>query len=166
MNQTASEHNQKKRISIIIGVICGAFLAALDTTILATAMPAIVSDLGGLSLYSWVFAVYMIMTAVSTPVWGKLSDTVGKRRIFVIVVAMFLGGSILCGLSTSMVQLIIFRGIQGIGAGGLASVPFSLISMVFPINERGKALGFLSSTWGIASVLGPILGSFIVQHFA
>jgi EmrB/QacA subfamily drug resistance transporter len=129
-------------------------------------MPTIVSDLGGLSLYSWVFSVYMIMTAVSTPVWGKLSDTMGKRRIFITVVAIFLGGSVLCGLSQNMLQLIVFRGIQGIGAGGLASVPFSLISMVFPTSERGKALGLLSSTWGIASILGPMLGSLIVQQFA
>lgn len=142
------------------------FLAALDTTILATAMPTIVSDLGGLSLYSWVFSVYMISTAVSTPVWGKLADTFGKRRIFVIVVVIFLGGSVLCGLSRNMLQLIIFRSIQGIGSGGLMSVPFSLISMVFPTSERGKALGFLSSAWGISSVLGPIIGSFIVQNFA
>ena len=166
MSITISEHNQRNRIRIIVGVIFGAFLAALDTTILATAMPTIVGDLGGLSLYSWVFAVYMISTAVSTPVWGKLSDTLGRRRIFVIVVIAFLSGSILCGLSRTMLQLIIFRAIQGIGAGGLVSVPFSLISTVFPTGERGKALGFLSSAWGISSVLGPLIGSFIVEHFA
>lgn len=95
MTFTISEHNQRNRIRIIVGVIFGAFLAALDTTILATAMPTIVGDLGGLGLYSWVFAVYMISTAVSTPVWGKLSDTVGRKRIFVIVVIAFLGGSVL-----------------------------------------------------------------------
>ena len=166
MTLSVSEHNQRNRIRIIVGVIFGAFLAALDTTILATAMPTIVGDLGGLSLYSWVFSVYMISTAVSTPVWGKLSDTLGKRRIFVIVVIAFVGGSILCGLSQNMVQLIVFRAIQGIGAGGLVSVPFSLISTVFPTSERGKALGLLSSAWGISSVLGPVIGSFIVQHFA
>jgi len=159
------DRNQQNRIKIIIGVICAAFLAALDTTILATVMPTIVGDLGGLSLYSWVFSVYMIMTAVSTPVWGKLSDTLGKRSIFFAAVVLFLFGSILCGLSQSMLHLILFRGIQGIGAGGLASVPFALISTVFPPHERGKALGFFASTWGISSVIGPLLGSFIVLQF-
>jgi EmrB/QacA subfamily drug resistance transporter len=163
---TLAAENEKHRVRIIIGVIFGAFLAALDTTILSTAMPTIVGDLGGLSLYSWVFSIYMIMTAVSTPLWGKLSDSFGRRRIFVIVVVIFLGGSMLCGLSGSMLQLILFRGLQGIGAGGLASVPFSLISTVFPARERGKALGLLSSTWGVSAIIGPVLGSFIVQNFA
>jgi EmrB/QacA subfamily drug resistance transporter len=156
------EENARRRIRIIIGVILGSFLAALDTTILATAMPTIVADLGGLAVYSWVFAVYMIMTAVSMPVWGKLADTVGKRSIFFAAVGLFLAASILCGFSRTMVHLIVFRGLQGIGAGGLASVPFALISTVFPVHQRGKALGLLASAWGISSVVGPIMGSFIV----
>jgi EmrB/QacA subfamily drug resistance transporter len=156
------EDNARRRTRIITGVILGSFLAALDTTILATAMPTIVAELGGLSVYSWVFSVYMIMTAVSMPVWGKLADTVGKRSIFFAAVGLFLTASILCGFSRSMVHLVIFRGIQGIGAGGLASVPFALISTVFPVHQRGKALGLLASAWGISSVVGPMIGSFLV----
>jgi EmrB/QacA subfamily drug resistance transporter len=159
------ELNQRNRLRIITGVLCASFLAALDTTILATAMPTIVTDLGGLRHYSWVFSVYMIMTAISTPVWGKLIDTFGKRPMFFASVCLFLLGSVLCGQSNTMTQLIIFRGVQGLGSGGLASVPFALISTVFPPHERGKALGFLSSTWGISSVIGPIIGSFLVTHF-
>jgi EmrB/QacA subfamily drug resistance transporter len=142
--------------------VLSAFLSALDTTILSTVMPTIVADLGGLSLYSWVFAVYMVMTAVSMPVWGRLADMLGKRPLFVAAVTIFLGGSVLCGFSRTMVQLILFRGIQGIGAGGLSSVPFALLSTFFEPHERGKALGAISSAWGISSVVGPGLGSAIV----
>ena len=142
----------------------GSFLGALDTTILATVMPTIVGDLGGLHLYSWIFSVYMIMTAVSMPIWGRLSDTMGKKTLFTAAVGLFLLGSVLCGMSASMLELILFRGIQGIGAGGLASVPFALVSTVFPPRDRGKALGVLASVWGISSVIGPLLGSAIVTY--
>jgi EmrB/QacA subfamily drug resistance transporter len=152
------------RTRIIIGVMLGSFLGALDTTILATVMPTIVGELGGLHLYSWVFSVYMIMTAVSMPLWGRLSDTMGKKTLFTAAVGLFLLGSVLCGMSASMFELILFRGIQGIGAGGLASVPFALVSTVFPPRDRGKALGVLASVWGISSVIGPLLGSAIVTY--
>ncbi len=150
------------RLQVITAGLLAAFLSALDTTILSTVMPTIVFELGGLNLYSWVFAVYMVMTAVSMPVWGKLADSLGKERLFIAAVTLFLSGSVLCGLSRSMLALIIFRGIQGIGAGGLSSVPFAMISMYYPSRERGKALGVLSSAWGISSVIGPALGSAIV----
>lgn len=156
--------NERHRLSIVAGVIMGAFLAALDNTILATVMPTIVGDLGGLGLYSWVFSVYMIMTAVSMPIWGKLSDALGKKRLFIVAVGMFLAGSFLCGASATMVQLIVFRGIQGIGSGGLASVPFALLSTVFPMRERGKAIGLLASAWGISSIIGPLIGGAIVMY--
>jgi EmrB/QacA subfamily drug resistance transporter len=152
------------RTRIIAGVILGAFLAALDTTILATVMPTIVGELGGLHLYSWIFSVYMIMTAVSMPIWGRLSDAVGRKTLFSVAVGVFLLGSVLCGLSVNMLQLIVFRGIQGIGAGGLASIPFALVSTVFPPRDRGKALGILASAWGVSSVIGPLLGSAIVTY--
>jgi EmrB/QacA subfamily drug resistance transporter len=161
--ETNEEANLRARLRIIAGVILAAFLGALDTTILATVMPTIVGDLGGLPLYSWVFSVYMIMTAVSMPIWGKLSDAFGKKRLFLAAIALFLLGSALCGASQSMVHLIVFRGVQGIGAGGLASIPFALVSTVFPKEERGKALGVLASAWGISSIIGPLLGSAIVM---
>ena len=150
---------------IILGGILASFIAALDTTILATVMPTIVTDLGGLDLYGWVFSVYMILTAVSMPLWGKLSDIYGKRTLFFAAVGIFLAGSILCGTSTSMIQLIVYRGIQGIGAGGLSSIPFALISTVFPPSERGKALGAIASAWGVSAVIGPMIGSAVVVSF-
>ena len=157
-----AEDNERNRIRIIIGVTLGSFLAALDTTILSTVMPTIIGELQGLGLYSWVFSVYMIASAVSMPLWGRASDILGRRSTFLGAVAVFLAGSVLCGFAGGIVQLILFRGIQGIGAGGLAAVPFALISTVFPANERGKALGFLTSTWGVSAIIGPLLGSIIV----
>ena len=162
MDATAA--NLQNRVRIIIGVALGSFLAALDTTILSTVMPTIIGELEGLGLYSWVFSVYMIMSAVSMPVWGRVSDIVGKKKMFVATVLVFLLGSVLCGLSGTIIHLIVFRGIQGIGAGGLSSIPFALISTVFPSNERGKALGFLTATWGVSSIIGPMLGSLIVTQ--
>jgi EmrB/QacA subfamily drug resistance transporter len=159
---TTSTKAESKRLRIILGGVLSAFLAALDTTILATVMPTIVEELGGLSLYSWVFSVYMIMTAVSMPIWGRLCDLLGKRLLFAAAVVFFLFGSVLCGISQNMTQLIVFRGLQGIGAGGLSAVPFALISTVFPSHERGKALGVLASAWGISSIVGPLLGSLLV----
>jgi EmrB/QacA subfamily drug resistance transporter len=150
------------RPRIIAAGLLTSFLSALDTTILSTVMPTIAADLGGLSLYSWVFAVYMVVTAVSMPIWGKLSDMLGRKRLFITAVMLFLAGSMLCGLARSMTQLILFRGIQGIGGGGLAAVPFAMISAFYPPHERGKVLGILSSAWGISSVIGPMLGSTIV----
>lgn len=158
----AAEHNRAKRVPIIIGIALGSFLAALDTTILSTVMPTIIGELRGLGLYSWVFSAYMISTAVSMPLWGRGSDILGRKPSFLAAVAVFLAGSALCGVAADIVQLILFRALQGIGAGGLAAVPFALISTVFPLHERGKALGFLTSMWGLAAIVGPILGSVLV----
>jgi len=156
------EASRRSRLNIIAGGILAAFLAALDTTALATVMPTIAEELGGLHLYSWVFAGYMILSAVSMPLWGKLADIYGKRRLFFGTVGIFVLASVLCGLSGSIYQLIVFRAIQGIGAGGLASIPFAIVSTAFPPHERGKALGAIASAWGVSSVLGPIIGSTIV----
>lgn len=150
------------RLRIVTAGFLTSSLSALDTTILSTVMPTIAADLGGLSLYSWVFAVYMVMTAVTMPIWGKLSDILGRKRLFITAVMLFLAGSVLCGLSRSITELILFRALQGIGGGGLAAVPFAMISAFYPPHERGKILGILSSAWGISSVIGPALGSAIV----
>ena len=160
--QTDGIADRRARLEIIAGGILAAFLAALDTTALATVMPTIAEDLGGLQFYSWVFAGYMILAAVSMPLWGKLADLYGKRRLFFATVAIFVLASVSCGFSGSITQLIVFRAIQGIGAGGLSSIPFAIVSTAFPPHERGKALGAIASAWGVSSVLGPIIGSTIV----
>jgi EmrB/QacA subfamily drug resistance transporter len=159
---TGSEPLPSSRGFIITGGVLAVFLAALDTTALATVMPTIAAELGGIHLYSWVFAIYMITSAVSLPIWGKLADMYGKKVLFFVTVAVFILGSVLCGLSGTMTHLILFRGVQGIGAGGLAAIPFALVSSVFPPHERGKAIGAVASAWGVSSVLGPMVGSIIV----
>ena len=158
--------NEPNRGKIVLGVMFGVFLAGLDATVVGTAMPTIISQLGGMSLYSWVFSSYMLTTAVSMPLWGKLSDVYGKKNTLRSAVIIFLLGSIFSGTSQNMVQLIVFRGIQGIGAGGLSSVSFALIGSIFPPEKRGKGVGAVSATWGISSIVGPLLGSFLVTHFA
>ncbi|MDI6803727.1 MAG: MDR family MFS transporter [Bacteroidota bacterium] len=169
MNQTQTIDdvalNEKNRTKIVIGVMFGVTLAGLDATVVGTAMPTIISVLGGMALYTWVFSAYMLTTAISMPLWGKLSDVYGKKPLFQIAVLFFLIGSILSGASQNMVQLIIFRGVQGIGAGGLAAVSYALIGTIFPPAKRGRGAGALSATWGISSLLGPLTGSFIVTHF-
>ena len=158
--------NEPNRRKIVLGVMFGVFLAGLDATVVGTAMPTIISQLGGMSLYSWVFSSYMLTTTVSMPLWGKLSDVYGKKNTLRSAVIIFLLGSIFSGTSQNMVQLIVFRGIQGIGAGGLSSVSFALIGSIFPPEKRGKGVGAVSATWGISSIVGPLLGSFLVTHFA
>jgi len=159
---TAAEHNEQNLSRIILGIMLGVFLAGIDGTVVSTAMPTIVTELGGLAIYSWVFTSYMLTGAITMPLFGKLCDVIGIKRNFYAAVVVFLIGSMLSGLSGSMVQLVIFRAIQGLGAGGMFSVPYALIGKVFPPNQRGKALGYTSAVWGISSILGPLLGSTIV----
>lgn len=158
--------NEGRRGKIIVGIMFAILLAGLDATVVGTAMPTVISDLGGMAFYSWVFSAYMLTTAVSIPIWGKLSDKKSKKITFYFAIGIFLFGSILSGLAQSMIQLIIFRAIQGIGAGGLSAVPFTIIGSIFSPEKRSKGAGALSATWGIASVLGPITGSILVTYLS
>jgi EmrB/QacA subfamily drug resistance transporter len=154
-----------KRINLIVaGVMLGVFLAGIDATVVGTAMPTVVADLGGLNLYSWVFTSYMLTTAVFMPLFGKMSDLWGRKRLFFISVAFFLLGSILSGTAQNMLQLVLYRVVQGIGSGGMAAIPFAIIGSVFPPEKRGRAFGLIAAVWGISSIVGPALGSFIVMH--
>ncbi len=157
------QHNRQHLSRIILGIMLGVFLAGIDGTVVSTAMPTIVTELGGLAIYSWVFTSYMLTGAISMPIFGKLCDVIGIKRNFYAAVFLFLLGSILSGLSVNMVQLVGFRAIQGLGAGGMFSVPYALIGKVFPPHQRGRALGYTSAVWGISSILGPLLGSAIVM---
>ncbi|MCF7803765.1 MAG: MFS transporter [Candidatus Marinimicrobia bacterium] len=161
-NITPEDYNQQHLTRIIIGIMLGVFLAGIDGTVVSTAMPTIVTELGGLAIYSWVFSAYMLTGAISMPIFGKLCDVIGIKINFFAAVVLFLAGSILSGLSANMMQLVLFRAVQGLGAGGMFSVPYALIGKVFPPERRGKALGYTSAVWGISSVLGPLLGSTIV----
>jgi len=159
---TADQYNAQHLTQIILGIMLGVFLAGIDGTVVSTAMPTIVTDLGGLAIYSWVFSAYMLAGAISMPVFGKLCDVIGIKINFYTAIILFLLGSILSGTSQNMTQLVVYRAIQGLGAGGMFSVPYALIGKVFPPERRGKALGYTSAVWGISSVIGPLMGSIIV----
>ncbi|MBD3274352.1 MAG: MFS transporter, partial [Candidatus Marinimicrobia bacterium] len=163
---TPTDYNQQHLSQIILGIMLGVFLAGIDGTVVSTAMPTVVTELGGLSIYSWVFSAYMLTGAISMPIFGKLCDIIGIKINFYVAVTLFVLGSVLSGTSASMIQLVIFRAVQGLGAGGMFSVPYALIGKVFPPDRRGRALGYTSAVWGISSVLGPLLGSIIVTYLS
>ena len=144
----------------------GMLLAALEATIVGTAMPTIVAALGGLAHYSWVFSAYLLTSTVTVPVWGKLSDLFGRRRLFQIGVFVFLVGSALCGLAQSMTQLIVWRAVQGLGAGALVPLAMTIIGDIFTLEERAKMQGLFSGVWGVSSVFGPLVGGFITDQLS
>jgi len=146
------------------GLIFGIFLAALESTVVATAMPSVIRDLGGQHLYALPFAVYLLTSTVSSPLWGRASDIVGRKRLYLIGVVLFLVGSVLCGVATSMPFLIAARALQGIGAGAVQPLTFTLISEMYPLERRARVQGFISGAWGVSGLLGPLLGGFITDH--
>jgi EmrB/QacA subfamily drug resistance transporter len=148
------------------GIMLALFLASLDQTIVGTALPRIIADLGGFSQYTWVLTSYLVATTVTVLIAGKLSDLFGRKWVLMSAIVIFITGSILCGLSSTMNQLIIFRGIQGIGAGAIMGLTFIIIGDLFPPSERGKYAGFLSGVFGISSVIGPTLGGFITDNLS
>ena len=142
------------------------FLFAIDATIVSTAMPTIVARLGGLELYSWVFSIYMLTSALTTPLFGKLSDLFSRRRLMLIGIGIFVLGSTLCGAAQSMEMLVLFRAVQGLGGGAIYALSFILVGILFPPETRAKMQGFISSVWGLASILGPLAGGIIVENWS
>jgi EmrB/QacA subfamily drug resistance transporter len=154
-----------RRVAVVTGAIMlSLFLASMESTVVATAMPTIVSQLGGLESYSWVFSVYMLASTTTVPVYGKLSDLYGRRPIYAAAMALFLIGSVLCGLSQSMGQLIAARAVQGLGAGGILPLAFIIIGDMFTFEQRARMQGVFSGVWGVSSVVGPLLGGFLVDR--
>ncbi|SER41089.1 drug resistance transporter, EmrB/QacA subfamily [Gracilibacillus ureilyticus] len=154
---------QTNRPLVLIALILSMFMAAIEGTIVAAAMPNIVGDLGGFTLYSWVFSSFLLMQAITTMVYGKLADLFGRKPVFMFGVIIFLIGSFLCGLANSMTALVVFRLIQGVGAGAIQPIVTTIVGDMYTIRERAKVQGYLASVWGISSVIGPLLGGIIVQ---
>jgi len=152
--------------TVFAALMLGMFLAALDQTIVSTALPTIVGDLGGLNHLSWVVTSYLLASTVSTPVYGKLGDMVGRKPLFLAAILIFLAGSMLAGLSQSMGELIGFRALQGIGAGGLMVGAQAIIADIVPPRERGRYMGLIGSVFAVASVAGPLLGGFLVDNLS
>jgi EmrB/QacA subfamily drug resistance transporter len=151
-------------LAIYAGLMVTLLLAALDQTIVATALPKVVSDLGGLSNYSWVFTAYMLASTVTVPIYGKLGDIYGRRPLILLAITIFLVGSALCGLAQNMPELVVFRGIQGLGAGGLFPLALATIGNIVPPRDRGRYQGLIGATFAAASIIGPLVGGFIVDQ--
>ncbi|WP_240415559.1 MDR family MFS transporter [Paenibacillus periandrae] len=157
--------DKRTKALITTSLLIGLILSSLDQTIVSTAMPTIVQQLGGLSLYSWVFAVYMLASTTMMPIYGKLADVMGRKKIYLSGMTLFLLGSALCGLADTMTKLILFRGIQGLGAGALLPIAFTIIADVYPPERRGKFMGLFGTVFAMSSIVGPTVGGLIVDFF-
>ncbi len=158
--------NKSNTKIVTIAIFLTTFMTAIEGTIVSTAMPTIVSDLNGLEIMNWVVSIFLLMTAVSTPIYGKLADSLGRKPVFLFGIAVFVIGSALCGIAQNMVELILFRVIQGLGSGAVQPVAVTIIADLYTLEKRAKMLGLNSGFWGVASVIAPLLGGFIVQHLS
>ncbi|MCI0548014.1 MAG: MFS transporter [Candidatus Rokubacteria bacterium] len=161
-----AELERRRRLAVLGGVMCSVFLAAMESTVVATAMPTVIASLGGIRIYSWVFSAFLLTSTVTIPLWGRLSDQLGRRRTYLVGLGLFLLGSALSGLSQSMAQLIAFRAIQGLGAGSLISVGVTIIADLYGLERRAKMQGYFSSVWGVASIVGPLLGGVLADTWS
>ncbi|MBV8561843.1 MAG: MFS transporter [Actinobacteria bacterium] len=158
--------SHRQILLIYTGLMLGMLLAALDQTIVSTALPTIVGDLGGLNRLSWVVTAYILAQTISTPLYGKLGDLYGRKKLFQVAIVIFLIGSVLCGIAQDMTELIGFRALQGLGAGGLMTGAFAIIGDVVPPRERGRYQGYMGGVFAISSVVGPLIGGFLVDNLS
>ena len=154
---------KRRRAAVTAGLMLGMFLAALEATVVSTAMPTVVASLGGIDHYSWVFSAYLLTSTASVPLWGRLSDLYGRRGVYLAAIALFLAGSMLAGLSQSMLQLVVFRLLQGLGAGGLIPLALTIIGEIYTLAERTRMQAVFSSLWGVSSIAGPLIGGIITD---
>jgi EmrB/QacA subfamily drug resistance transporter len=162
----AARLSKRRIVLTTIGAIAGMFLAALDSTIVATAMPTVIGDLHGINHYAWVFTAYLLAEIASIPVWGRLADTFGRKHMFLLGMIIFLGGSVLCGASTSMVELVLFRAMQGVGAGCLLTVAQTIVADLYTLEQRAKLSAVMSAVFGFSSIIGPLIGGFLTDHLS
>ncbi|MFF5184846.1 MDR family MFS transporter [Streptomyces sp. NPDC000345] len=168
-SRTADPHQEHVSGNVLVSIgalLLGMLLAALDQTIVSTALPTIVSELGGLEHLSWVVTAYLLASTAATPLWGKLGDQYGRKRLFQTAIVLFLIGSALCGMAQNMPQLIAFRAVQGLGGGGLMVLSMAIVGDIVPPRERGRYQGLFGAVFGAASVLGPLLGGLFTEHLS
>jgi EmrB/QacA subfamily drug resistance transporter len=153
----------RRRRWITAGLLLGMSLGALEATVVSTAMPTVIATLGGLAHYSWVFSAYLLTSTASVPIWGRLSDLYGRRRLYLAGVLVFLVGSALSGAAATMTQLIVFRAIQGLGAGAIIPLGMTIVGELYSIEERARTQALFSGVWGVASIAGPLVGGYITD---
>jgi EmrB/QacA subfamily drug resistance transporter len=162
----ASRLTRKRIVLTTIAAFSGMFLAALDSTIVATAMPTVIGDLHGIDHYAWVFTGYLLAEIATIPIWGRLADMYGRKRIFLCGMVIFLLGSVLCGLSTSMIELVIFRTMQGVGAGCLLPVAQTIVADLYTLEQRPRVSAVMAGMFAVASIVGPFIGGFLTEHLS
>lgn len=153
-----------ERRLITLALFVATFLVALDASVVSTAMPTVIGQIGGIQLYAWVFSAYLLSSTVSVPIYGKLADLYGRKPVFLAATAIFLVGSMLCGQAQSMEQLIAFRLVQGLGAGGVLPITQTILGDVFPLEQRARITGLFSTVWGVSGLLGPAIGGFLTER--
>jgi EmrB/QacA subfamily drug resistance transporter len=158
------EYTHRQILTIITGLMMGMFLGALDQTIVSTSIRTIADDLDGLSVQAWVTTAYLITSTITTPIYGKLGDIYGRKKLFMFAISVFIAGSALCSFATSMYMLAAFRAVQGIGAGGLFTLVLAIIGDIVSPRERARYTGYFMATFGTSSVLGPVIGGFFASH--
>ncbi|HZO38220.1 MAG TPA: MDR family MFS transporter [Methylomirabilota bacterium] len=157
-------NDEARKRWVFVGIMLSIFLAAIESTVVATAMPTVVTSLGGIRIYSWVFSGFLLTQTVTMPLWGRFSDLYGRRPIYLVGLATFLAGSALSGASQNMVQLILFRMVQGLGAGALMTLGYTIIGELYGLERRARMQGYISSVWGLASLMGPWAGGVLTDH--
>lgn len=155
---------KKERLAVMASIVLAILVASMDTTIVNTTMPTITKELGGAKLYAWSFAAYMIASTVLSPIAGRLSDLFGRKKVYAGGIVLFLAGSLLCGTADSMLQLVLFRAFQGVGAGFMMPFPSIIAGDLFSIEHRGRIQAFFTAMWGISAILAPLLGSLFVEY--
>jgi EmrB/QacA subfamily drug resistance transporter len=157
-------NDEARKRWVFVGIMLSIFLAAIESTVVATAMPTVVASLGGIRIYSWVFSGFLLTQTVTMPLWGRFSDLYGRRPVYLAGLATFLVGSALSGAAQNMVQLILFRMVQGLGAGALMTLGYTIIGELFGLERRARMQGYISSVWGVASLMGPWAGGLLTDH--
>jgi len=153
-----------RRDYILIALMLTMSLAAMDSTIVATAIPQIVGDLGGFSMFSWLFSIYLLIQTITIPVYGKLADIYGRKSILIFGIVIFVVGSATCGAAWNMYTLIAFRGVQAVGAGAIMATVNTIAGDIYTIKQRAKIQGWLSSVWGVSAILGPAIGGALAEY--
>ena len=157
---------RSERGPVLIALMLSTGLVAIEATILATAVPSIVADIGGFSQFPWLFSIFLLAQAVSVPVYSKLADTVGRKPIMLVGIGTFLIGSVLCGFAWDMTSLIVFRAVQGLGAGAVLPVSITITGDLYTVRERARVQGYIASVWAASSVIGPSLGGLFAEFLS